>query len=145
MVRIPFHLRRAAFIALREQREGAGGERHRGGEVRGLAGQHVLRLADERDDGFRGLLGAGGESGEREAGGGDLHEVAAAYVIEDGGVPREFVFDQLAKARCAGEFLQRPPVLGTLRLRKLLLRGRKRERRAGRDLDKLGRGRGFRL
>jgi hypothetical protein len=106
---IAFELDGAEGLALDQHRNRAGGERMRRGEVHRAAEDEVLGLLDVGEDRLVGLLGAAGESGQREARAHDLEEAAARDRVDPlagGGLAGKLLLHQLLEGRRSGQLIQ---------------------------------------
>ena len=106
---IAFELDGAEGFALDQHRNRAGGERMRRRKVHRPAEDEVLRLLDVGEDRLVGLLGAAGESGQREARAHDLEEAAAAdgvHPLAGGGLAGKLLLHQLLEGGRSGQLIQ---------------------------------------
>src|SRR3954454_17636837 len=112
MIGIAFDLRRTSGVRFGEAAGRESAESQRGGEKERRAGDVVLRLADVRSDGWRGLLTCG-KSGHGHRGAHQLHEIAAVDpFVESHGLLRELLMEELVeRALVARELLEAAPVL----------------------------------
>src|SRR5581483_6797219 len=147
MLRIAFDLCGAKFVALHQQRNAASRERHRGRKEFWNSRNEIFGLANVRNDRFRGLTCASGESSERHRSAGELEKIAAREAIfgaiEFGNAGGELAFEKLFETGFVDQLFQTPPVLLARRSREPLAYLLERQlsfmrRWRGLDLHQLG-------
>src|SRR5436853_538170 len=83
VIRVSFHLNRAAFPAPQQQTGGKSAESHGSREKQGLAGCHFVRLHQMRHDLLDGLaLSAASPTSERNGRSHEFYKVTAAHRVE---------------------------------------------------------------
>ncbi len=116
VVGVALDLRRPPLVALHEDAARVAVVGDRGGEVERAARHELLRLPDVGEDLLRGLLRAGGQTGQRQRGPHEGEELPAALrVLEGGGLLRELPVEELQEAGAVRELLEALPVAAATR------------------------------
>ena len=107
MERIPFDLRRPAFVGFDEQSGGRPAQAHRRRVEERLAGNDLFGLTHVRDDLFFRLPRARRQTGERDRRAHQFHERASCRLVGNGfDLRRKFVVEPLAERRIVRQFVR---------------------------------------